>query len=215
MVNRSRINEIWLIDLRSGGQVQAAALADLREIILKGLPYALNGHLSSDHPDFESLLDEVAQDTLMRVLDRLDTFEGRSQFTTWVHKIAIRLAFSELRRRRWKDVSLDAVMENESAPTVPEPVDPQVTPETQVERNDLMERINQVLQEELTEKQRLALQAVAMHEIPMEEVARKMGMQRNALYKLLHDARKRLKQRMEEMGLTPESMMAAFESDAR
>jgi predicted DNA-binding protein YlxM (UPF0122 family) len=106
-------------------------------------------------------------------------------------------------------------MENEDAPGMPEPTEPQAHPEIQAERSDLMMLLNQLLQEELTDKQRMALQAVAMHGIPMEEVARKMGMQRNALYKLLHDARKRLKQRIEEMGLRPEAMMATFEQDAR
>ena len=215
MADLSRTNDIWLADLRAGGQVQALALADLREIILKGLPYALSGYLPAEHPEFESLMDEIAQETLLRVLDRLDSFEGRSQFTTWVHKIAIRLAFSELRRRRWKDVSLDASMENQDTPSMPEPVDMQANPEIQVERSDLMMRLNQLLQEELTDKQRMALQAVAMQGMPMEEVARKMGMQRNALYKLLHDARKRLKQQMEGMGLSPEAMMSTFEQDQR
>jgi RNA polymerase sigma-70 factor (ECF subfamily) len=215
MANSFRTNETWLNDLRSSGETQSSALADLRAIILKGLSYALNGYLLPNHPEFEFLVDEIAQETLLRVLDRLDTFEGRSQFITWVHKIAIRLAFSELRRRRWKDVSLDAAMDNEDAPAMPEPVDPQTDPEIRAERNDLITKIYQVLAEELTEKQRMALMAVAMQGIPMEEVARKMGMQRNALYKLLHDARKRLKLRMKAIGLTPETMMATFEKDAR
>ncbi len=215
MAHSTRTNEAWLADLRSGGTIQESALADLRAIIVKGLPYALGSHLPAGHPELESLVDEVAQETLLRVLDRLDTFEGRSQFATWVHKIAIRIAFSELRRRRWKDVSLDASMENEDAPGMPEPSDPQANPEIQAERNDLMMRLNQLLQEELTEKQRIALQAVAMQGIPLEEVARRMGMQRNALYKLLHDARKRLKQRMEAVGMTPEVVMSTFEQDAR
>jgi RNA polymerase sigma-70 factor (ECF subfamily) len=211
----ARTNQSWVTDLRGGGESQASALADLRANVLKGLPYALQGYLPPDHPELDALSDEIAQETLLRVLDRLDTFEGRSQFTTWVHKIAIRLAFSELRRRRWKDISLDAALDNEAAPAMPEPLDPGVNPETQVERKDLMAKINQALREELTEKQRLALHAVAMQGIPMEEVARKMGMQRNALYKLLHDARKRLKQRMERMGLTPDAMLATFEKDSR
>jgi RNA polymerase sigma-70 factor (ECF subfamily) len=215
MTQPTRTNEAWRADLRSGGTIQDSALVDLRTVIVRGLPYALGSHLPASHPEFESLVDEVAQETLLRVLDRLDTFEGRSQFTTWVHKIAIRIAFSELRRRRWKDASLDASMENEAAPSMPGPADQSANPEIQAERSDLMMRLNQLLKEELTDKQRMALQAVAMQGIPLEEVARRMGMQRNALYKLLHDARKRLKQRMEAMGITPEAMLATFEQDAR
>jgi RNA polymerase sigma-70 factor (ECF subfamily) len=214
MVNQ-RTNEKWLLDLRCEGDIQAAALEDLRKIILRGLPFALASHLPASHPEHQSLIEEVAQDTLLRVLDRLDTFEGRSQFTTWVHKIAIRMAFSELRRRRWRDVSLEDRMENEDSPGMPEPADPSASPEAIIERDDLLLRINRIVQEELTDKQRMALQAVALKGMPMEEVAHRMDMQRNALYKLLHDARKRLKQRLEEEGLTPDSVMATFEQGGR
>ena len=103
----TRTNEAWLADLQSKGTTREDALNDLREIIQKGLPYALSRWLSSDDPLFQPLVDEVTQETLLRVLDQLGTFEGRSLFTTWVHKIAIRIALTELRRKRWRDASLD------------------------------------------------------------------------------------------------------------
>jgi RNA polymerase sigma-70 factor, ECF subfamily len=210
-MSTQRTNEEWLADLRGSSEAQAAALSDLHQIILKALPYALAAHLPADHPGHYPLVEEIAQETLLRVLDRLDTFEGRSQFTTWVHKIAIRLAYSELRKRRWRDVSLEDKLENEAIPGMAEPADSSGIPETLIERDDLFLHINRMILEELTEKQYLALQAVAMQGMPLEEVARRMDMQRNALYKLLHDARKRLKQRLKEEGLTPGAVMAAFE----
>ncbi|MEK6752276.1 MAG: hypothetical protein AABZ00_08405, partial [Chloroflexota bacterium] len=79
-----RTNETWLADLRDTGEKHAEALNDLREIIQKGLPYALSRWLSSDNPLFQPLVEEVTQETLLRVLDQLGTFEGRSLFTTWV-----------------------------------------------------------------------------------------------------------------------------------
>lgn len=87
----TRPNEAWLSDLRNTGEVHEEALNDLREVIQKGLPYALSRWLPSDSPLFSPLVEEVTQETLLRVLDQLDTFEGRSLFTTWVHKIAIRI----------------------------------------------------------------------------------------------------------------------------
>ena len=104
-----RTNEQWLTDLQTSGAIRDDALADLREIIIAGLPYALSKWLSTGDPKFEALIEEAAQDTLLRVLDKLDTFEGRSQFTTWVHKIAVRMALTELRRRKWRDVSLEGL----------------------------------------------------------------------------------------------------------
>ena len=127
----TRTNEAWLSDLRADGEIRSAAIEDLRAIIRKGLPYALSRWLSPDQPQFNSLVEEVTQETLLRVLDQLGTFEGRSQFTTWVHKIAIRIAITELRRKRWRDSSLDELTENEDAPPPTGLLaDPQASPET-------------------------------------------------------------------------------------
>ncbi|MCB0117879.1 MAG: RNA polymerase sigma factor [Anaerolineales bacterium] len=208
----SRTNEKWLEDLRSTGIQHEEALGDLRAIIQKGLPYALSRWLSSNDPLFQPLVEEVTQETLLRVLDQLETFEGRSLFTTWVHKIAIRIALTELRRKRWRDASLDELTENEDAPPPPGLLaDPQASPETSAERKDMIARVRRILEEELTPKQREALVLLGLQDVPMEVAARKMKTNRNALYKLLHDARLRLKKRLALEELTPQDVLLAFE----
>jgi len=208
-----RTNDQWLDDLQAGGDLRESALANLRQVILTGLPYALNKWLPTGDPRFASLVEEVAQDTLLRVLDKLETFEGRSQFTTWVHKIAVRIALTELRRKRWENVSLEELVEGEESP--PKGglmMDHQgSSPEEQVEGAEMMQRVQRILAEELTEKQRQAMVAVAIQGMPLEEVARRMGTNRNALYKLMHDTRLRLKRRLAKEGLTPEDVLAVFE----
>jgi RNA polymerase sigma-70 factor (ECF subfamily) len=147
------------------------------------------------------------------VLSHLDTFEGRSQFTTWVYKIAVRVALSELRRQKWRDVSLDDLLEekdDQPAQTRLE-IDPAVGPETAAERADLLDRVRRIIAEGLTDRQRTALVATGVRGMPPDEVARRMGMQPNALYKLIHDARLRLKRRLEREGLTPAEILALFE----
>jgi RNA polymerase sigma-70 factor (ECF subfamily) len=207
-----RTNEEWLADLRAEGNAREEALEDLHAIILRGLPYALSRWLSPSSPQFQSLTEEVAQDTLLRVLDQLGTFEGRSQFTTWVHKIAIRIALTELRRKRWQDSSLDDLVDNEDMPA-PQRIleDTHATPEQTAVRTDMLVRIRHVIDEELTERQRKALTMLTMEGMPMEEAARRLKTNRNALYKLLHDARLRLKQRLEREGLNAQEVLAAFE----
>jgi RNA polymerase sigma-70 factor, ECF subfamily len=209
-----RTNDQWLNDLQAGGALRESALADLRQVILRGIPYALNKWLPTSDPRFASLAEEVAQDTLLRVLDRLDTFEGRSQFTTWVHKIAVRIALTELRRKRWENVSLDSLVDGEDSPSfVQMLVDPNAsTPEQIVEGADLMQTMQQIIMEELTDKQRQAMIAIAIKGMPLEEVARRMETNRNALYKLMHDTRLRLKRRLAHEGLTPEDLLAVFEN---
>jgi RNA polymerase sigma-70 factor (ECF subfamily) len=207
-----RTNEEWLFDLKSDGARQESALADLRAILSAGLPYALSRWLSPSNPQFDALAEEVVQEALLRVLDHLDTFEGRSQFTTWANKIAVRLAISELRRQRWKDVSLDELLDN---PDTPPPANlmesPGASPETSSEQGEMLALVQRLIGSELTERQRQALVAIGVRGMPLEEVARRMGTNRNALYKLLHDARLRLKHALAAQGLSPEDVLAAFE----
>lgn len=209
----TRTNEAWLSDLRVEGERRSAALDDLRSVIQKGLPYALSRWLSPSQPHFESLVEEVTQETLLRVLDQLDTFEGRSQFTTWVHKIAVRIALTELRRKRWRDSSLDELTENEDIPP-PQGLlaDPQVGPDVSAERVDMLARVRRVIEEELTDRQRQALILLGIQDMPMDEAARKLKTNRNALYKLLHDARLRLKTRLAAEDISAHEVLSLFET---
>ena len=207
-----RSNSDWLADLRSVGEVRDAALDALRSLILAALPRALSPWLSPSDPRFEALAEETAQETLLRVLSRLDTFEGRSQFTTWVYKIAVRMALSELRRQKWRDVSLDDLLEekDDQPAQVRLEADPAATPETSAERRDALQRVQRIIATELTERQRTALVAAAVRGMPPDEVARRMGMQPNAFYKLIHDARLRLKHSLEREGFSPAEILGMF-----
>lgn len=208
----TRTNETWLSDLRGNGASRETALADLREIVEHGLPYALSRWLSPNDPLFMPLIEEVTQETLLRVLDQLDTFEGRSMFTTWVHKIAVRIALTELRRKRWQDSSLDEMLDNEETPPPAGLMaDRSASPEESAVRADMLERIRRILDHELTPKQREALILLGIQNVPLEEAAKRMKTNRNALYKLLHDARLRLKRRLVNEGLSPQDVLAAFE----
>jgi RNA polymerase sigma-70 factor (ECF subfamily) len=209
-----RTNEQWISDLRSSGSEQDKALGDLREKIRKGLPYSLSKWLTPSDPNFDALADEVVQETLLRVLDHLESFEGRSKFTTWAHKIAVRIALTELRRKRWEDVSLDKMVQGEDGFSGFDRIAAMTpNPDLSAEQADIMARIQQVIEDDLSVKQRTALLAIAVHGMPIDEVARKMNMKRNALYKLLHDARLRLKKRIVKEGLTSAEVLAAFEHE--
>ena len=207
----TRTNDQWLSDLRAEGEQKETALEDLRAIIARGLPFALSRWLSPSSPQFESLTEEVTQETLLRVLDQLHTFEGRSMFTTWVHKIAVRIALTELRRKRWENVSLDDDSRESGLALVDILVAPEPDPEQSVEATGMIDILRRIILEELTEKQQQAMIAIAIQGMPMEEVARRLGTNRNALYKVMHDARLRLKNRMAIEGLSAEDVLAAFE----
>lgn len=208
----NRTNDMWIADLRADGAAREAALADLREVIQHGLPYALSRWISPEDPLFAPLVEEVTQDTLIRVLEQLDTFEGRSMLTTWVQKIAVRIALTELRRRRWHDSSLDELLEVEGKSTSSRLMaDRAPGPDAISEQSDMIARVRRILDQELTPKQREALVLLGIQGVPLEEAARQMKTNRNALYKLLHDARLRLKRQLKSEGLTAQEVLATFE----
>lgn len=207
-----RDNQSWLADLRSEGLQRNNALNDLRDILLRVLPNALSRWLSPDSGHFEAFLDDVAQETLLRVLDRIDTFEGRSQFTTWVYKIAIRIALSELRLRKWKEISLDGLEEGNDPDRMPSEkfASSDSGPEAVLEQKDAMKMVIRIIDEELTSRQRAVIMAVNVRGVPLDVLAQRIGTNRNALYKMMHDARLKLKHRLEREGLSPEELLNIF-----
>lgn len=209
---RQRTNEEWLLELRGRGSQRTEALIDLRAQLVRGLSYAM-----ADRPGVtEAHIEGFVQDALLKILDNLDLFRGESRFTTWAQKIAIHEAFTELRRKRWENVSLSSLIDRYEGDFTPSVLsDPRPSPEQRVTQQGLLEMIKRLINEELTERQRRAMLAVVLGGMPTQEVARRMGTNRNALYKLMHDARERLKGCMMAEGVTLEEALQAFEPQSR
>jgi RNA polymerase sigma-70 factor (ECF subfamily) len=204
-----RANQEWLAALRSQGPEREKALADLRSLLVRGLHYGLADSSSVTEADIE----DFAQEALLKITANLDTFRGESRFTTWAQKIAIRVAFSELRRARWKDTSLQGIVEqyDEGDFTPALLTDASASPERQATQHQVLELVHRLIEEELTDRQRQAMTAIIFGGMNLEEVARRMDTNRNALYKLLYDARQRIKQRIVAHGLSPQEALAAFQ----
>ena len=201
---RERTNEQWLAELR--GPNPDEALADLYELLVRGLRAALGGRADG----VDANIGDFAQEALIKIVSNLDSFRGESRFTTWAKKIAMNVALTELKRRRWRDVSLQDLLDRRTA-TGRGLADPQLTPEQVAFQNMVLAKLRGIIDEELTDRQREAVVAVILEGMPIAEVARRMGTNQNALYKLLHDARKKLKLRMEAAGLSPQEVLAAFD----
>jgi RNA polymerase sigma-70 factor (ECF subfamily) len=205
LVERSNVE--WTTDLSQPGPGRDDALSDLRALLVRGLGYALAKYNNVRAADLE----DFAQEALLKILAGLDSFRGESRFTTWAQKIAVRVALTELRRRRWRDISLDEATSLPDGDFLPRMwIDPSARTEQQAIQREILSIMQRVIAEELTEKQRQALIAVRIHGMPLAEVARRMNTNRNALYKLLHDARKKLKKQMTAIGLSPEEILSAF-----
>ena len=199
-------NDEWMTALQ-GPDPDSTALEELRQTLVRGLQAALRKRVPRRA---DTLAEDFAQDALVKILDKLDTFRGESQFTTWAQKIAVRTALSELRRKRWNDVSLnDMLSEDGGGPTRPGvAASPEVEddPAESTSQRLLMDRVQRIIQEELTERQRKAVTAV-MHDMPLQEVADRMDTTRNALYKAIYDGRQKVKRALDDEGISAQRLL--------
>src|SRR5215831_10395535 len=180
------------------------AVSALRRILLDGLRIALRERTDVN----EAQLEDFTHEALLRILERLDQFAGRSKFTTWAHSIAVNTAFTELRRKRWQDVSLDVLAAdgqqlNELA------ILPDDALGADEERTRLVAVLRKAVAEKLSAKQRTAIVCM-LQEMPTDQIVELLGTNRNSAYKLLHDARRALKHYLAAEGICPEVIRAAF-----
>ncbi len=181
---------MWLARLRHAGHDRDLAIQQLRDVLVAGLARALHGRYGND-----VIVEDVAQESLLRILNSLDSFEGRSRFTTWAIAIAVRVGISELRKRHYRQVSLDAMDDQTLGFEVPSsdvPFD---------DRSRLLNLLREAIDQELSARQKIAIRAL-LEGLPVEEIAVRMNSNRNATYKLIHDARLKLRVCLEARGVT-------------
>jgi RNA polymerase sigma factor (sigma-70 family) len=186
--------------LRCTGEVQSEAISELRSLLLRGLSKSLNHRYGQ--PFFA---EDIVQEALLKILESLDRFEGRSKFKTWAMTIATRVGISALRRKHHDSLSLEGSSEDGI-----HPIDV-AAPSDDREQDEGLQTVLHILQRliesELTDKQRIALRASLAGD-STDGIALLMGTNRNAVYKLIHDARMKLKDGFTRTGITSEDVAA-------
>lgn len=217
-MSNTRTNEVWLQELRATGDTQEAAIADLRNLLLRAVLF----FFSRNRSDFESspreeilqLAEDCAQEALIAVMNHLSDFRGDSKFTTWAYKFAINIALTTARRERWKRVSLDQLASAQDSDSLPEWLmkdnAPGLSPDRSALQGEVGDIIREVIERDLTDKQRQVLMLIIFNEVPMDEVVRRFGTNRNAVYKMLHDARRKLKGGLQARGFEIGETLALF-----
>lgn len=209
-----RTNEIWLEHLQDNSPYQAEALEELRGYLKRGVLGYL--YTRSDlsylaHTELQQMSEDFTQETLLKIQTKLHTFQGRSKFTTWASKIAANHAGGELRRAKWRDLSLDTITAAGTSLHEILTTDTQSSnPDISSERELVWQTITEVINNDLTDRQRRVLAAVHFENIPMAEVARLLETNVNNIYKILHDARLKLKRRLRRLGLEPQYILRLF-----
>lgn len=189
--------ETWPQRLSADSNELESALAELRQILMRGLRAGLSGRARAD----EAFLEDVVQITLLKIVDRLNTFEGRSKFVSWAMAIALRVAFNELRRKEWNNVSFEELQAKNAM--LPEQVDDAPGPDEAHDRHAFATILRKTIESDLTARQRDVL-LCELSGMPQEEIARQLGTNRNNVYKIFHDGRKALKRALEARGFGKE-----------
>ena len=201
--SRKTDGENWALRLRPGAVDRDVTIGELRCYLVRALTRSLT-HRYGGHVDVE----DVAQQAVLKILDSLDTFRQQSRFTTWATSIAVRIGISQLRRHHYRDVSLDTTAGSEGLRIDVADLSVHVPGDTE-ERVRVFELLQRLINETLSDKQRLAIQGT-LQGLPIEEIAVRLNSNRNAVYKLVHDARVRLREGFESNGVTAEEIFATI-----
>src|SRR5215213_9711437 len=184
-MSKTRTNQEWLHDLKASGALQETAIVDLRDLLLRAALYFFSRNLGDfkglNREEITQRAEDCAQDALLAVLNHLSDFRGDSKFTTWAYKFAINIALMTARRERWKGRSLDELsffdnsmffewaMADESSRS---------TPDRSALQDEISHILREVIEHDLTEKQRQVLVMMVFHEVPMDEVVQRLGTNR-------------------------------------
>ena len=191
----------WLRALSSSGSEREDAAERLHALLLRAARFELArrlGHVrpSGDGSQQDDLAVHAANDALVAIMRKLHTYRGDSRFTTWAFKFALVEAAAAVRKHQWRgrEIALDAdgwerLLDDRRA-----------SPNVQAETFELIGAVRDAIAEVLTDHQRAVLIALALNDVPIDVLAERRATTRGALYKTLHDARRKLRTHLAEDG---------------
>ncbi len=196
----------WVQGLSAGGPEREAALARLHGLLLRAARQEVlrrSWTLQLQGPELDDLANQAADDALMAITAKLDGFRGESRFTTWAYKFVMFDVSTKLARhvRRSATVPLD----QQDWDRLPDRLG--VQPHQRAEWRELLTALRQAITEDLTDRQRRVFVAVVLNGISMDAVALELGASRNAIYKVLFDARRKLRASLAADGHLPRSFL--------
>jgi RNA polymerase sigma-70 factor (ECF subfamily) len=209
---RQRTSEEWLEALRADGARRDRAIADLHALLLRSARFEVGRRRAAlSHVRGEELEDvamQAADDALMAVLSKLDQYRGASRFTTWAYKFALLEAGVRLRRRAWQ--GREVVLEPEAWPAFG---DERPSVQDVLEQGELLAALKAAISERLTSHQRDVFVALALNQVPIDVLAERLNTTRGALYKTLHDARRKLRQELVGAGFAEANARAIAQQE--
>jgi RNA polymerase sigma-70 factor (ECF subfamily) len=199
----------WLRTLSSTGSEREDAAERLHALLLRAARFEVArrlGHVppNGDARQQDDLAVRAADDALVAIMRKLHTYRGCSRFTTWAYKFALVEAAAAVRKHQWRgrEIALDADGWERLLD------DRRTSPDVQTEAFELLDAVRDAIAEVLTEQQRAVLVALALNDVPIDVLAERRATTRGALYKTLHDARRKLRTRLAEDGFAVDGQAA-------
>lgn len=190
----------WVVALSTPGPEQQHALRLLHQLMVRAAAHQvwrLRHALPDDSPAaVEVVVQQAADEAMAALLGKLHSFEGRSRFTTWAFKFAILQASSDVRRLQWRRREVE--LRDLDLGTIP--ASDHDDAEHSAEAADLASALARAMSTALTPYQRRIAVALLVDEVPIDVLAERLGTNRGALYKTLHEARRRLRAELTERG---------------
>jgi RNA polymerase sigma-70 factor (ECF subfamily) len=210
-----RSNEEWVDALSAAQGPDPEALTDLRAHLERAALFSIRRRLMAARgvmfDEIESLAEDSAQEALLLALQNLATFRGEARFVAWAAAIAVGVAMGALRRRLWRDLSLDHMPDGWQEPASSATSSSGWEhPQLATQRAEMWSIVKEVVQRDLTDRQRQVLNLVVINGVDAEEVAERLGVSAGALYKLTHDARRKLKAGLLARGFSTPEILQAF-----
>lgn len=183
----------WHLDLLAEGASRDKAVAQLHGLLVRAARFEVFRRRDAlpqlSAVELDELAQDAADDAAVSVLRRVDDFRGESSFRTWAYKFALLEAAVKVRRRAWRD--REVTLEPEHWETL---AHAGPGPEDDAENGALLEAVREGIRTVLTPRQRQVLVSTVLEGVPIDVLAERLGSNRNALYKMLHDARRRLRE---------------------
>jgi RNA polymerase sigma-70 factor, ECF subfamily len=200
--NRDADSLAWLRSLSTTGPEREDAVRRLHELLLRAARTEVARRAGADagSRDLDDLAVQATDDALVAVLGKLHTYRGDSRFTTWAYKFALLEAAVRLRKRSWRGRELP--LEADGWARLPD--ERTTSPSGHAETSELIDAVRGAIANALTPHQRSVLIALTLNDVPIDVLAERRGTTRGALYKTLHDGRRKLRARLAEDGLAPD-----------
>jgi RNA polymerase sigma-70 factor, ECF subfamily len=182
----------WVRALSAGGAERERATARLHELLLRvarAEAHRRGGRLRISGPELDDLAHQAAADAVLAVVAKIGEFRGESQFTTWAYKFVVFEVSGKIGRHFWRRPA--AALEDGDRDRLPDTFG--LDPARESEWRDLVRALRRAIEQDLTEHQRQVFTALVVDGVPLDALAAKLGSSRNALYKTMFDARRKLR----------------------